>query len=170
MIKIAITGPESSGKTTFCQLLAKELNCQWIPEYAREYLENKSEYSLYDLDLMAQEQCKRWQSVENQSLVIYDTEMLVYKIWSQVKFGQTTEVIDKLYLKQEIDHYFLCKPDIPWEYDPLRENPENRDELFEMYLKELEDKNRPFSILAGNLENRILAAKETIGAKFRSFE
>jgi nicotinamide riboside kinase len=143
-------------------LLAIELHCQWIPEYAREYLENKSEYNLSDLDIMAQEQCNKWRSIENQSLVIYDTEMLVYKIWSQVKFGQTTEVIDHLYLKQEIDHYFLCKPDIPWEFDALRENPENRDELFEMYLKELEDKKRPYSILSGSIEKRTKEASQLI--------
>ena len=162
MIKIAITGPESSGKTTLCRQLAKEHHCQWIPEYAREYLANKSEYSLSDLDLMAQEQCKRWQSAENQNLVIYDTEMLVYKIWSAFKFGQTTEVIDRLYLQQEIDHYFLCKPDIPWEYDPLRENPENRDELFDRYLKEMEDKNRSFSVLSGSIEKRTKEASRLI--------
>ena len=166
MIKIAITGPESSGKTTLCIYLAKALHCQWIPEYAREYLESNPKYGLSDLDLMAQEQIKRWNSIENQSLVLYDTEMLVYKIWSQFKFGQTTKVIDNLYLKQEIDHYFLCKPDIPWEYDALRENPENRDELFELYLKELEDKNRSFSVLTGALENRISAATNIIQEKY----
>jgi nicotinamide riboside kinase len=162
MIKIAITGPESSGKTTLCRQLAKEYLCQWIPEYAREYLANKSEYSLSDLDIMAKEQFNRWQSAENQNLVIYDTEMLVYKIWSQVKFGQTTEVIDKLYVQQEIDHYFLCKPDIPWEYDPLRENPENRDELFGRYLKEMEDNNLSFSVLSGSIEKRIKEASQLI--------
>ena len=39
MLRIAITGPESSGKTTLAIALAKHLKSKWVPEFAREYLE-----------------------------------------------------------------------------------------------------------------------------------
>jgi nicotinamide riboside kinase len=167
MIKIAFTGPECSGKSTLCKLIADEFKCEWIPEYAREYLQNKSEYYINDLDIMAQEQFNKWQTIKDQSLVICDTELLVYKIWSKVKFGKTSTLINQLYSSQVFDHYFLCKPDIPWEFDSLRENPENRADLFEMYLKELEIKNCSFSVLTGNLEKRLSVAKKTIITRFR---
>ena len=39
LIKVAIVGPESSGKTFLAEKLAAHYNCLWVPEYAREYLE-----------------------------------------------------------------------------------------------------------------------------------
>jgi nicotinamide riboside kinase len=38
-IKITITGPESSGKTTLAQKLAQTFDTLWVPEYAREYID-----------------------------------------------------------------------------------------------------------------------------------
>jgi len=115
MIKIAFTGPESSGKTTLCEVISKQLGCQWAPEFAREYLKNKAGYDLNDLDIMAQEQAHRWDNFKNQKLILCDTEMLVFKIWSEMKFGASTTIIDQLYKRQNFNYYFLCKPDIPWE-------------------------------------------------------
>ena len=34
-------GPESTGKTTLSKQLARYYNSVWVPEYAREYLQNK---------------------------------------------------------------------------------------------------------------------------------
>ncbi len=162
MIKIAFTGPESSGKTTLCEALSNQLNCSWVNEFAREYLENKKSYDLNDLDFMAKEQVKQWDAFNNQTLILCDTEMLVFKIWSKIKFGRSTETIQQLYETQYFDFYFLCTPDIPWEFDPLRENPDDRLALFEIYLAELTKTNRPFITLSGSLENRITEAKSTI--------
>jgi nicotinamide riboside kinase len=63
---------------------------------------------------------------------------------------------------QHFDHYFLCAPDIPWEPDPLRENPSDRDRLFEIYQRELVAFNRPFTILKGDLKTRQELIKVTV--------
>ena len=39
--KIVIIGPESTGKSTLCEALAKHYNTNWCPEYARQYLSKK---------------------------------------------------------------------------------------------------------------------------------
>jgi nicotinamide riboside kinase len=166
MIKIAFTGPESSGKTTLCEMISKQLSCQWVPEFAREFLENKEGYDLEDLDTMAQEQARRWENSIDQKLILCDTEMLVFKIWSEVKFGASTAIIENLYKTQNFDFYFLCKPDIPWEDDPLRENPFDRDALFELYFSELTRTKLPFTVLSGSLENRINQATKEINKLF----
>ena len=41
IIKVVLFGPESSGKSTLAQALAKEFNTQWVPEYMRIYLQEK---------------------------------------------------------------------------------------------------------------------------------
>ena len=40
-IKIVLFGPESTGKTTLSGQLARHYNSVWVPEYAREFLQNK---------------------------------------------------------------------------------------------------------------------------------
>lgn len=156
MKRIAITGPESSGKTTLAKALAERLKAQWIPEFARDYLLAKNgHYEQKDLVKIAHGQISEWNKLSQEEIVICDTEMLVMKVWSAVKYGQVDPFILKAWSEQHFDHYFLCSPDIPWEEDPLREHPEQREELFEIYLQELKDSKLPFTIVEGDLENRI---------------
>lgn len=164
-IKIAFTGPESSGKTTLAKRVAELFNGICIEEYAREYLINKLGYEQKDLDIIAKNQYENW-NVEG-DLIIADTELTVIKIWSEYRYNYCSEYILEKYNNQDFDHYFLCKPDIPWEEDPLRENPNNREELFELYLNELKLSNRRFTILEGSIENRLKICKQVISSFFK---
>ncbi len=132
----------------------------WIEEYAREYLQMKRSYVQADLDEIAEVQQEKWNVKGN--LLVADTEMTVMKIWSEYQFNACSEFILNVYLNQEFEHYFLCKPDMPWEYDPLRENPNNRDELFEIYHQELIRMNRSFTVLSGDLKTRIDICKKVL--------
>ncbi len=163
MKKFAITGPESSGKTTLSIELANQFNGIHVPEFAREFLTNANGiYSESDLDTMAQAQVESWNLQKDTEIVFCDTDMLVFKVWSEYKFGRiSTYILEALEL-QNFDHYFLCRPDIPWEEDPLREHPEARNELFEIYLKEIKKRNYPYTIIEGDLENRIRICEEII--------
>ncbi len=161
-VKIAFTGPESSGKSTLAKLIAETFSGDYVEEYAREYLNSKSSYVQADLDEIARVQQEKW--VQNRNLLVADTEMTVLKIWSEYRFNSCSEFIKKGYLNQGFDHYFLCKPDIPWEYDPLRENPTSRDELFELYHHALISMNRQFTILTGNLKTRMEICKNVLAS------
>ncbi len=149
-LRIAFTGPESSGKTTLAAWLSSFLELPFIEEYARTYLADQIEYKQEDLDFMAKKQAELWPKHG----LIADTEMHVFQIWSAVKYAEVSPLISELLNTQQFDHYFLCAPDIPWEADPLRENPLNREMLFDLYLEQLEKSGRNFTILTGNLENR----------------
>lgn len=150
-IKIAFTGPESSGKTTMATWTSEHFSCEMISEYAREYLAVRKEYNIEDLNAIAKEQYERNNACEK---LIIDTEMLVMKIWCEEKYTKCSKEILSLYENQQIDHYFLCKPDIPWEEDPLRENPSDRGRLFERYKESLLEKGVSFNILSGGIEVR----------------
>lgn len=41
LIKIALYGPESTGKSTLAQQLASHFKTNWVAEYARDYLQDK---------------------------------------------------------------------------------------------------------------------------------
>ncbi|MAX06303.1 MAG: ATPase [Flavobacteriales bacterium] len=148
MLKVIITGPESSGKTTLCKSLSNHFKIPFSKEYARKYLEKiERKYNKEDLIKIAEAQLK-----SEQKLKILDTDLITIKIWSYYKYGSCDKWILEQVEKQKHTKrfYLLCKPDIAWEEDKLRENPKNRMELFEIYKKELENLSHDYYIVEGN--------------------
>ena len=151
MDKIIVTGPESSGKTTLCNYIASHFKLSQSIEYARKFLKKKGkEYIQDDLLKIAKGQL----NLEKVNKVL-DTDLITIKIWSEYKFGNCdTWILDKIEeQKNENRFYLLCKPDIPWESDPLRENPNDRLNLFEIYKMELENLGHNYYIVEG--KNRL---------------
>lgn len=166
---IAFTGPESTGKSTISKALAASFNAAWAPEYAREYLTGKNgKYDQSDLDVIALHQNALIQKAARTGLAMLDTEILVLKIWSEYKYGNCSAMIQTLWEKQQIHHYFLCDIDLPWEEDPLREHPSfaSRKEILERYHEALAQKGAAYSVLSGDLPNRISTASEILLQQF----
>jgi len=151
IFRIAFTGPECSGKSTLSQWLSTELNLPCVPEFARSYLAENPNYSREDLYAIAAGQFSQNHEHER---CICDTEMTVMRIWDQVKYGEISTLIEDLTLSESYTTLFVCKPDFPWEEDPLREHPEARNELFELYLQDLKIRQVPYHMLEGSLEER----------------
>ena len=154
--KVIVTGPESSGKTTLCKALAKHFNIPFTKEYAREFLNQLNRDYIQD-DLL--EIAKGQLEAEHNSQLL-DTDLITIKIWSEYKYGNCAKwVTDKIEeQKKENRFYLLCRPDIPWKADPLRENPFEREELFKIYKKELERLGAEYTIIEG--ENRLESSIE----------
>ncbi|MFC2118293.1 ATPase, partial [Bacteroidota bacterium] len=51
--------------------------------------------------------------------------------------------------------FLLCNYDLPWDYDPLRENKELRPYLFEQYKKEMDYYNYSYKIVSGKKTSRL---------------
>ena len=166
MIKVAVIGPESTGKTTLTKALAEHYNTQWVPEYAREYL-NKIDRPYVQSDLLeiakGQMQLQRNACKGPATLVFCDTDLHVIKVWSEHKYGNCDPWILNQLQIQYFDLYILTDFDIPYEDDPLREHPEKRDYFFDIYKQLLQDQDRAFIIVKGDLESRICQAKKAIG-------
>ena len=165
MLKIVITGPESTGKTTLANQLAMHFNTIPVPEFARNYIEGLARpYNYDDLEKIAKHQIK----IEEQQMtmplpiLICDTDLITIKIWSEVKYGRCSPWIEDTIQNRHYDHDLLCEPDLPWEFDEQRENPENRDELFQFYKKELESLGKSFSVINGIGGERLERAIEMI--------
>jgi len=151
MYKIIVTGPESSGKTTLCKALSNHFNIPFGKEYAREYLKRLNrDYTKEDLIKIAKRQLET-----EKDFSLLDTDLITIKIWSNYKYDSCDNWILEQIEKQKSEKrfYLLCSPDIPWQDDPLRENPTNRIELFELYKKTLEDLTHNYDILEGG--NRV---------------
>ena len=159
--KIAITGAESSGKTTLANSLGTIYKCNVVKEFAREYLNDLNRaYNYEDLLKIAKGQFKEEKRLETleKKILICDTAIHTIKIWSLEKFHKChCWTIKK---KEDDTHYLLCSPNIPWEDDPLRESPKDRKRIFELYLKEL--KNKPLTVISGTPLERIKQAQKVI--------
>ncbi|WKK83226.2 ATP-binding protein [Marivirga arenosa] len=163
MKKIAIIGPESTGKSTITAQLARYYNEPFVEEFGRKYLEKTNgTYNREDLLAITKGMIESEKSLEKKAtnFLFCDTDLIMMKVWYEVKYGECHPlVLDRLDSKP-YDHYLLCYPDLPWEDDPLRENPNMREELFERYLKELNLYNFPFSIVKGKINRFMIAANE----------
>ena len=162
MPKIIVTGPESSGKTTLCKALATHLKTPFTEEFARTYIANLDrEYNQNDLVMIAEGQLKNEQlTTNNKQLFLHDTDLITLKIWSEYKYGSCDKwILDQIEKqKPENRFYLLCSPDIPWQADKQRENPNDREELFKIYKQELDDLEHTYFIVDGEnrMENSIL--------------
>lgn len=167
MLKIGITGPESSGKSTLSMELSQALNCSYLPEYARFYLqEQQVEYTLEDLNTIIDGQInwiKTSLSNSKAPYLIADTEYLVLEVWEEVRFDSCSLKLHRAKKQFSFDLIILCFPDIPWEEDPLRESNGKLDWLFAKYLEKTKTSGTPFVIIKGN--NRLAQALEFVHKK-----
>ncbi|MEL6388735.1 MAG: ATP-binding protein [Bacteroidota bacterium] len=158
-----ITGAESTGKTTLSEQLARELNGLYIPEYSREYLSARNgRYEESDLLDIARGQTELERSAMTQEppCLICDTSMLVLYVWSKYKYGRCEPWIERMLEERRCDLYILPHFDIPYEPDPLRENPSDRDVLFRYYQQELSYRQLPHIIVHGSSAERQKTALE----------
>lgn len=169
MKKIVIIGPESTGKSTLCEDLANHFQCGFVREYARDYLEEfGAKYSYEHVLNMSAGQAQLEDSFisVNRDLhfAFIDTNQYVYKVWIEDKFGKVEPQVESLIKFGNYDYYFLCDIDLPWEFDELREDPNEtvRQRLFDRYKELLEADGTPFSILKGNREERLSKAIDVL--------
>ena len=172
LIKVVLFGPESTGKTTMSELLAKHYNTVWVPEYAREYLQNKwnnQRKTCEDTDLLpiakGQMRLENELALKADKVLICDTDLLETKVYSEEYYGGLVDPeLDEYALKNQYDLYFLTNIDTPWEADDLRDRPEQREEMYKAFENALIKNKRPFIRLNGDVQTRLKAAIKAIDA------
>ena len=139
--KVAIVGPESTGKTYLAEALANHFDTVWVPEYARDYLnEINRPYTKDDLEIIALEQLNMEEKLSKRAkkILICDTTLLVIKIWSEYKYGHCEEWIINEVNSRYYNLHILTYIDAPWEDDPQREHPHKREFFYDLYYRELQ--------------------------------
>lgn len=170
---IAIIGPESTGKTTLCQALSEHFGCEWIAEYARGYVEQLGRpYTYADVEQIAKKQVEQLRDYQQDSkgkLLLLDTDLIITKVWFAHVYGRIPEWIDSAIAEQKIDFYLLLRPNIAWEYDPVRENGDKREFFYDWYKREIERTGVPFAEIGGLGSQRTQNAIEAIEKISKNF-
>lgn len=165
VIRIAIVGPECTGKTDLARFLANHYKTQWVPEFARAYIEGLDrEYTEDDLTHIAKGQLALEDTLATNAnqFLFCDTNLVVIKIWSEFKYGSCDPEILTLMNNRKYDLHLLTDVDLPWEDDPLREHPDKRHELFDLYEAELRNSKIPFIKIRGDYAVRRSKAVEAV--------
>lgn len=169
--KIAIVGPESTGKSTISSQLANYHQTVWVPEFSREYCSN-----LQAPCTMQDELNMFYGQLESEAnmlplankILICDTTILTVKIWSDHTFGHTpAEVLHKL-PKHPYDFYLLMDIDLPWQEDPLREFPDLRPHFMDIWHQELDALHANYVVISGTETQRLDNAIEAIDEFLRA--
>ncbi|MBV8254686.1 MAG: ATP-binding protein [Chitinophaga sp.] len=159
MKKVVVIGPESTGKSTLSEMLARRFHTTWTPEYAREYIAQLDRpYVQEDLLSIAEGQLaleKQYAATAN-NLLVCDTDLYVIKVWSEHKYGDCDHQILQMIAAQECDLYLLTNIDLPWEEDPQREypEPEMRQYFYNIYRDIAMQSGVPFVDIHGSYEQR----------------
>jgi NadR type nicotinamide-nucleotide adenylyltransferase len=166
--KIVVIGPESTGKSTLCEQLADQYKTEWVPEFARNYLlEIRRPYTYEDLLYIAEKQVEQEDRIcasVKTPLVFIDTDMYVMKVWCEYVFKKCHRFILDQIAKRKYNGYLLCKTDLPWVADELREYPdlESRERLFHMYKDLMVNQATSWAEITGNYEQRLQKAIDFI--------
>ena len=151
-MRIGIIGPESSGKSTLAMQLAQESGGRLITEYARDYVAQKGSTNVTwdELCQIAHHQIDEMAGLDSsQNTIIFDTELIVTKVWFDYAFGQVPEWLNDAIKCYPMDVYLLTYPDLPWIPDPARTNGSDaiRLELFQRYEAEIQALDIPYYII-----------------------
>ncbi len=169
--KVVITGPESTGKTTLAEKLARSFGTVWVPEYAREFVRNLGkEYNYEDLLRIGRRQIEELTDHYKgaDQLIFFDTGLIITRVWFLECYQTCPDFIDRAIREIPIDLYLLCRTDIEWVNDPVREHSDlDRERLFSRYQDELIRYGASYRIIEGRGESRlynaIQALQETFG-------
>jgi len=165
--KIAIVGPESTGKSTITQQLAKHYKTLWVPEYARYYCAAltepcnlQDEINMYHGQVALEESIL---AIAEKDLIFCDTTFITVKIWSNEVFGETPQVVLDALPNYNYDLYLLMDIDLPWQEDPLRDFPHKREHFMQVWHQELKNLTANYVVINGQEErlNNAISAVES---------
>lgn len=165
MIRVVLTGSESTGKTTLAGQLAEHYGAEFVPEFVREYAARKGAA----LDFADHGPITRGQiALEDEyraragRVLIQDTDLLSTVVYCDHYFGRCPDWIAAAARERAPDLYLLCEIDLPWIADGIRDRGERRDEMQQLFRDAVRDSGVAYATVSGQGADRLQRAVDAI--------
>lgn len=157
LVRICVTGPESTGKTTLARRLAGSLGTEWVQEGARVYAERVGRpLDASDVSPIAHEHIALADAgaaaahARGATGLILDTDLLSTLIYSRYYYDAVPDWIEHAELARRADLYLLCDVDVPWVADGVRDRPDRRSAMFDRFHRALTERGAEFVVVRGD--------------------
>lgn len=164
-LKFVVYGPESTGKTTLARQLAEYYQTAWVPEFSRDYLQQKwdeTQTICEESDLMpiaeGQMAAENAAAAKAQTVLFLDTNVRTTVLYAHHYYGRCPQQLIDLIATQAYTLYFLTDIDVPWIADDLRDQPDSRGLLLAKFKLDLVSHQLPFVLLQGDEATRLARA------------
>lgn len=168
--RVCVLGAESTGTTTLAKALAEHYRTNWVPEYGREYWIRKMEQG--DLEHwdesefihIAEEQARREDLAarEANKLLVCDTDAFATSVWFERYMNHRSDLVEAMGKDRHYDVTFLTGDEIPFEQDGFRDGEHIRHWLHQRFIERLDEAGRPFILLRGDHETRLIKASQAV--------
>ena len=167
VMRIAILGAESTGKSTLAQALAARHDTVWVPEYLREFVDTEQRVPHEEDQLgIARTQLAREQALlpRARRLLVCDTAPLLTAVYSRIYWGRVPPALLALEAEHDYALTFVADIDLPWVPDGLqRESETVRRRVHACLLEVLAEHGIAFTLLSGDLAQRVRQVEDAIG-------
>lgn len=169
LIRVCLTGPESTGKTTLAQRLATWADTDWVPEASRAYAERKgAPLTARDVGPIAREHVTLADAAAERvrerggRLLVLDADLLSTVIYGRHYYGRAPAWVERQERRRRADLYLLCDVDVPWVPDGIRDRPENRAEMLALFEHALRRRHARVARVSGDWDTRWNVAREAV--------
>lgn len=146
-LRIVVTGSESTGKTTLARRLAAWLGTVWVPEFSRRYAETKpAPLDASDVLPIAQGTLLVEDAIApeaNGGVIVLDTDLASTLVYARHYYDLVPEEVEARWRERTVALYLLCHPDVPWIADGVRDQPDERERIHDMFAAQVAASGAP---------------------------
>jgi NadR type nicotinamide-nucleotide adenylyltransferase len=167
ILRVTVTGSESTGKTRLAERLAQFYRTVWSREFSREYASHKgAPLDGSDVEPIARGQMRAQDDALHRAreIAIFDTDLVSTVVYAEHYYGSCPEWVKRVARERLADLYLLCDIDVSWVPDPQRDRPHAREEIQRAFEDTLERFGARFALLQGTWAEREARAVDAIDA------
>jgi len=165
MLKVVLTGGESTGKTELAHALARHFDEPVAEEFVRAYAAARGgQLGFADHGPIAKGQMAAEDAAvaHAKQIVFLDTDLVSTVVYCEHYFGRCPPWIVDEARKRAGDLYLLLKADIPWVADGIRDRGDRRDEMHRLFRDKLVELGVTYAEIGGDRQARLTAALQAI--------
>lgn len=171
IIKVHFLGTTSTGKSTMCRYCAQKYHEPYSTEYIRDYMEehgmgaedlNDMSYELwYKIAKTQLQKEKRAEKLSNKFFFADSGAIAIGLDWHFMDRPEMAELVDKQLNEAEV--IFVCDNNIEFEDDGMRPGSPARSKKLQVnMIKLLNEKNVPYIMLSGSIEERFKTVQQVL--------